>query len=42
MDIENTEQKKINPNVSGKISQIIGAVVDVKFENYLPPILNAL
>ena len=27
---------------SGKISQVIGAVVDVKFEGALPPILNAL
>ncbi len=26
----------------GKISQVIGAVVDVQFENDLPPILNAL
>ena len=27
---------------SGKISQVIGAVVDVQFEGKLPPILNAL
>ena len=27
---------------SGKITQVIGAVVDVKFEEDLPPILNAL
>ena len=27
---------------SGKITQVIGAVVDVKFEENLPPILNAL
>jgi F-type H+-transporting ATPase subunit beta len=27
---------------TGKISQVIGAVVDVEFENTLPPILNAL
>lgn len=27
---------------SGKITQVIGAVVDVKFEGSLPPILNAL
>ena len=26
----------------GKISQVIGAVVDVQFEGQLPPILNAL
>merc|ERR1719160_1649965 len=28
--------------VGGKISQVIGAVVDVKFDGVLPPILNAL
>ena len=27
---------------NGKISQVIGAVVDVQFEGELPPILNAL
>jgi len=27
---------------SGKVSQVIGAVVDVQFEGNLPPILNAL
>ena len=27
---------------NGKISQVIGAVVDVQFEGQLPPILNAL
>src|SRR5215831_12024349 len=33
------------PNVSnatGRVTQVIGAVVDVKFDSYLPPILNAL
>lgn len=29
-------------NGSGKISQVIGAVVDVHFDEGLPPILNAL
>ncbi len=29
-------------NVKGTITQVIGAVVDVKFENHLPAILNAL
>ncbi len=29
-------------NISGKITQVIGAVVDVKFDENLPPILNAL
>lgn len=28
--------------VTGKITQVVGAVVDVYFENTLPPILNAL
>ncbi|CAJ1334613.1 unnamed protein product, partial [Effrenium voratum] len=27
---------------AGKVSQVIGAVVDVQFESALPPILNAL
>merc|ERR1719171_1970427 len=27
---------------SGKVSQVIGAVVDVQFDGPLPPILNAL
>src|SRR3974390_428850 len=29
-------------NATGRITQAIGAVVDVKFDSYLPPILNAL
>src|SRR5262250_2722306 len=29
-------------NAVGKITQVIGAVVDVQFEGYLPAILNAL
>src|SRR4249919_1380102 len=29
-------------NAVGKITQVIGAVVDVQFEGHLPPILNAL
>src|SRR3546814_15826059 len=29
-------------NAIGKISQVLGAVVDVQFEGELPPILNAL
>ena len=29
-------------NIVGKITQVLGAVVDVKFEGDLPPILNAL
>jgi len=30
------------PNAVGRITQVIGAVVDVHFEDHLPPILNAL
>ena len=30
------------PNPIGHITRVIGAVVDVKFEDHLPPILNAL
>ena len=29
-------------NATGKITQVIGAVVDVQFDGDLPPILNAL
>jgi F-type H+/Na+-transporting ATPase subunit beta len=29
-------------NAKGRVSQVIGAVVDVHFEDHLPPILNAL
>ena len=29
-------------NAVGKITQVIGAVVDVQFEDHLPEILNAL
>jgi F-type H+-transporting ATPase subunit beta len=38
-----TEAAKVNVAASvGKITQIIGAVVDVQFKDNLPPILNAL
>src|ERR1700744_2542759 len=30
------------PNQSGRVTQVIGAVVDVQFEGHLPAILNAL
>ena len=30
------------PSSAGKVSQVIGAVVDVQFDGQLPPILNAL
>ena len=29
-------------NITGKISQVLGAVVDVEFDSQLPSILNAL
>src|ERR1700756_720069 len=29
-------------NKTGRITQVIGAVVDVQFDGHLPPILNAL
>src|ERR1700739_2860353 len=29
-------------NATGRVTQVIGAVVDVKFDSSLPPILNAL
>ena len=32
----------MSTNVSGRISQVIGAVVDVQFDGHLPAILNAL
>ena len=33
---------KLSKGPAGKISQVIGAVVDVQFDDHLPPILNAL
>ena len=35
-------KKKVASKATGKISQIIGAVVDVEFDGDLPTILNAL
>ncbi|MBI1210171.1 MAG: F0F1 ATP synthase subunit beta [Alphaproteobacteria bacterium] len=32
----------IQTNITGKVTQVIGAVVDVQFEGHLPAILNAL
>ena len=29
-------------NIVGRVTQVLGAVVDVQFEGALPPILNAL
>ncbi len=33
---------KTTTNVKGRVSQVIGAVVDVEFDGHLPAILNAL
>jgi F0F1-type ATP synthase beta subunit len=38
----NIIQRRSFAAANGKISQVIGAVVDVQFEGNLPPILNAL
>ncbi|MCF6301921.1 MAG: F0F1 ATP synthase subunit beta [Devosiaceae bacterium] len=35
-------KKATSPKATGQVSQVIGAVVDVKFEGELPAILNAL
>ena len=35
-------KKKAETNVTGKVTQVLGAVVDVQFDGDLPPILNAL
>ena len=42
--LDNLNRSKIAmaKNANGKITQIIGAVVDVEFDGDLPPILNAL
>ena len=37
-----TKKNKTIKQIKGKISQIIGAVVDVQFEEDMPPILNSL
>lgn len=37
-----TESQSSSATGTGRISQVIGAVVDVQFEGALPPILNAL
>ena len=36
------QEKPATTNNVGRISQVIGAVVDVQFDNELPEILNAL
>ena len=35
-------KKKVASKATGRISQVIGAVVDVEFDGALPSILNAL
>src|SRR5947208_17011993 len=37
-----TTAAKPTSNITGRVSQVIGAVVDVAFEGELPPILSAL
>src|SRR3954465_12632969 len=37
-----TQAAKPTSNVTGRVAQVIGAVVDVAFEGELPPILTAL
>src|SRR6201990_574900 len=37
-----TQAAKPTSNITGRVSQVIGAVVDVAFEGDLPPILSAL
>ena len=38
----NTEKFRKATGAKGKVSQVIGAVVDVQFDGALPPIMNAL
>ena len=42
LDFERARTDKMSTNIVGKITQVIGAVVDVQFENHLPAILNAV
>jgi len=37
-----SEKREMTTNVVGRITQVIGAVVDVQFDGHLPAILNAL
>ena len=39
---ETSQAAKPTSNLTGRVSQVIGAVVDVAFEGDLPPILSAL
>src|SRR6188472_1160210 len=39
---ETPQAPRATSNITGRISQVIGAVVDVAFEGDLPPILTAL
>jgi len=40
--VSQAERQFCTPVCTGKVAQVIGAVVDVQFEGALPPILNAL
>ena len=42
MEFERARTDNMSTNIVGKISQVIGAVVDVEFEHHLPAILNAV
>src|SRR5579863_8917056 len=37
-----TTKDRFMPNTIGRITQVIGAVIDVHFDDHLPAILNAL
>ena len=39
---DTNQSAKPTSNLTGRVSQVIGAVVDVAFEGELPPILSAL
>ncbi|WP_152046579.1 F0F1 ATP synthase subunit beta [Aureimonas psammosilenae] len=41
-DTYNPSQGHDTPKLRGRVAQVIGAVVDVEFDEHLPPILNAL
>jgi F-type H+-transporting ATPase subunit beta len=42
LDFERSRNETMATNVVGKVTQVIGAVVDVQFEDHLPAILNAV
>ena len=42
LDLGTSRNENMSTNVVGKVTQVIGAVVDVQFDHHLPSILNAL